>query len=291
MTAGSLVALLVSLGASGLAPAPSSPSDSPIVVEGARDRDKQIDNFVKELTPAPIHGQLSRFEDAVCPRVFGMPAAYNQLVAERMRAVAAAAGIPVGKASCRPNVVVVVTNDKADFLKRAAIRASYIFPQAWSGSQIRALERDPAPAVAWTIEEEISSDGIGFDYHAQSPINRTVGLASRLKPPARPHSLASVLIIQADSLNGLSTRQLADYAAMRTLVHTEPAQIKGSTQTILTLLDTPMGEPVPLTLTAWDLSFLKSFYSSHLNSFAEYQRSEMARSMERDLDKQQSADR
>jgi hypothetical protein len=269
------------------------PSDSSaIVVEGARNRERQIDNFVKELTPVPIHGQLSRFEDAVCPQVFGMPAAYNQLVAERMRAVAAAAGIPVGKASCRTNIVVVLTEDKADFIKRAALKRSYIFPQAWSGSQIRALERDPAPAVAWTIEEEISSDGKGFDYHGESAINRTVGFASRLRPPARPRSLASVLVIQADALDGLSTRQLADYAAMRTFVHTDPALIKGSsTQTILTLLDTPMGQPVPLTVTTWDLSFLKSFYSSHLNSFAEYQRSEMARSMRRDLDKQQSATR
>jgi len=275
-----------------VAASPPSAPDSAIVVQGTRDRDKQINDFIRELTPTipGPQGQLSRFEEKVCPQVFGLPAAYDQLVAERMRAVAAAAGIPVGKEGCRANVVVIVTADKADFIKRASVKRSYIFPRAWSGSTIRALQRDRSPAVAWTVEEKYSADGIEFDYGNEVPLNRSIGSLSRLKPTARPRTLASVLVIQTDALDGLSTRQLADYAAMRTFVNTEPRRVEASARnTILTLLDTPMGQPVPLSLTAWDLSFLKSFYASRLNSYAGYQRAEMKGIMRRELDLQQSS--
>jgi hypothetical protein len=76
---------------------------------------------------------------------------------------------------------------------------------------------------------------------------------------------------------------------MRTFVRTDPARIKGSsTPTILGLLDTPMGEPAPLSLTEWDLSFLKTFYASRLNSYTETQRAEMKGAMRRELEKQQA---
>jgi hypothetical protein len=57
--------------------------------------------------------------------------------------------------------------------------------------------------------------------------------------------------------------------------------------TILSVIDAPMGSAIPLTLTAWDLSFLKAFYASSKESYAEYQRAEMRRAMRRELDRNQ----
>jgi len=73
-------------------------------------------------------------------------------------------------------------------------------------------------------------------------------------------------------------------------VRTDPKQLHAAaSDTILGVLDAPMGSAVPLTLTAWDLSFLKALYASNKNSYAEYQRSEMQALMRRELDKAQTA--
>lgn len=267
------------------APPPEQAASGPeIVVRGARDRDRQISQFISDLTPAPSHGQLARFEDKLCPRAYGMPASYDELVTGRMRAVAAAAGIPLGKVDCRPNAVVIVTRDKRSFIKRLAQQRPYMVPDEWSGWTLRDVARDPSPAAAWSIEDERASDSAGFYPAKEQRINWKAGGESRLRANSRPVFVASVLVIQADALEGFSTRQLADYAAMRAFVHVDPKRIDRKSNTILTLLDTPMGEPAPLTLTEWDLSFLKAYYSGTLNRFAEYDRAQMTSAMKRDLD-------
>ena len=82
---------------------------------------------------------------------------------------------------------------------------------------------------------------------------------------------------------------LADYVAMRALVRTDPKRLRtSSADTILSVIEAPMGSAVPLTLTAWDLSFLRAFYASGKNNYAEYQRSEMQRLMKRELDQAQA---
>ena len=284
-------ALLVAglIAASGAA-AQTPPASEPIIVEGTANSDKQIDRFIRNLTPGPIHGQLSRFETKVCPLSVGLAPERNALVVDRMRHVAAAAGIPLAPADCRPNIIVIVTNNKADLIERLLRKRSYMFPDSWSMATIRAMERDPAPAAAWAIEGVTTAEGASLNYGTEVPVNRTARAASRLTPAARPYFAAAVVVVQANALAGLTTTQLADYAAMRTFVRTDPKKLDSSApNSILTLLDTPMGQPVPVTLTAWDLSFLKSFYASRANAYAEYQRAQTKSLMKRELEKQQKA--
>lgn len=272
---------LVAASAASSQPAPQS---EPIVVEGIANSQEQIDRFIKQLTPVPIHGQLSRFETRVCPLSLGLAPGRNALVIDRMRHVAAAAGIPLAAPDCRPNVILIVTSNKAALLERLLQTRSYMFPDSWSVHHIHELERDSARAEAWAIEGVTTADSAPLNYNSEAPLNRTSRAASRLTPAARPYFSASVVVVEANALDGLTTTQLADYAAMRAFVRTDPSKLDASTPaSILTLLDTPMGEPVPLTLTAWDMSFLKSFYATRANAYAEYQRAQMKASMKREL--------
>lgn len=276
------------LGASGVA-AQSPAQNEPIVVEGTANLQKQIDRFIKNLTPAPIHGQLSRFETKVCPLAVGLGRDQGALVIARMRRVAEAAHIPLAKSNCRPNVILIVAADKRALLERLERERPYMFPDSWSLSRIHELERNPAPAAAWAIEGVTSADGQALNQGAEVAVNRTFRVGSRLTPSARPYFAAAVVVVQSNALDGLTTTQLADYAAMRAYVRTDPGKLDASTPgTILTLLDTPMGQPVPITLTAWDLSFLKSFYASRENSYSEYQRAQMKGAMKRELEHRQS---
>ena len=89
------------------------------------------------------------------------------------------------------------------------------------------------------------------------------------------------------SLSGLTVIQLADYAAMRAFAQVDPSRLeKSAAPTILTILDAPMGSAVPITLTEWDLAYLKALYSSTENRLAGQQRHEMGNKIARELSKQ-----
>src|SRR4051812_3939441 len=159
-------------------PAPAGPQASgqatngaDIVVRGTRIRDEQIRKFIRDLTTAPGRGQLARFEDKICPRAYGMPASYNALVSDRMRAVAAAAGMPIAKTDCQPNVVVMITKDKRSFIRRLAQQRPYMVPDEWSGWTLGHVAGDPSPAAAWFIEDKRLSDAAGYFPAKETAIN------------------------------------------------------------------------------------------------------------------------
>ena len=279
------------------AAAPPPTADSPIVVQGVHDRDKKISQFIKELTPAPVHGQISRFDAPVCPAVAGVSEEQQSYIERRLRRIAAAAGMAVAKPTCDPNIILVVARDKNDLLKQLEKHRPEYFPASWSSWHVHDLEHDPSPVAAWQFEGQFWADGrpVAGETNASAisdilQLQRTIEPPSRLKPSARNAFITSIVIVQHDALTGLTTTQLADYTAMRAFVRTDPKQLRAaSADTILGVLDAPMGAAVPLTLTAWDLSFLKAFYASNKNSYAEYQRSEMQALMRRELDRAQTA--
>jgi len=136
------LALLVSTGGQSQVPVSPPASDStPIVVQGDRDREQKIEHFIKVLTPAPIRGQLSRFESAVCPTVRGIADQQARQVEDRIRQVAKAVGVQAAKPGCITNLAVFVTDDKPGTLHQLG-RHPGMFPQDWDAGQIRNFERD-----------------------------------------------------------------------------------------------------------------------------------------------------
>lgn len=271
-------------------PPQSSSSLTPeILIRGTRNRQKQIRMFVEQLTPAPVHGQLSRFEVPVCPFVGGLPADQAASIVVRMRQVATGAGIRVAKAGCDPNVILIVTSDKKGLLKRIEKYRPEYFPADWSTWAIHGLEHDASPVAAWQFQGTSWADGrpVMIDSLAApadiSAAQKTTEPQSRLQPSARPNLETAVIVLQRSALDGLTTSQIADYAVMRTFVRTDPRTVRRGTNTILTIIDAPMGSAVPLTMTRWDLSLLKAVYASSANSYAEYQRAEIEQLMQRDL--------
>lgn len=272
---------------------PPAGEQSAIVVQGQRASERQIRNFIRELTPAPPRGQLGRFESPVCPAVAGLGRAQNELVKARMRRVAEAAGMAVAKAKCHPNVVVIVTRDKAALVKQLAGSRGDYFPEARNSYNYRELEDPESPVAAWQIEETRKADGRPLQQTLNSAeagkdgvyVNRQFGLASsRIAPLTRQEFAGAVVVVQADAIDGLTTTQLADYAAMRAFVRSDPDRLtEAAANSILNVITTPMGAAVPLTMTSWDLSFLKAYYASRLNNYAANQRSEMREIMKSDL--------
>ncbi len=269
----------------------SQADDDVIVVEGMRERQRQIQRFVDALTDSPVGGQIARFDWKVCPAAMGLPVAQNIEITGRMRRVASAAGVPLADPGCRPNALVILTPDKAQTLRWMRRQFPAYFRNAL-GERIPLIDED-GPATAWQVEGRLTQDGemVGVDSGAgdASTANHYVVEAtrapSRLTPATRPHFMASILVVQLDALRGLTTTQVADYAAMRVFAKTRPSRLERSgAPTILNVIDSPMDASVPITLTQWDLGFLRALYGSAENQYATRQRHQMRRLLRDDLD-------
>jgi len=263
---------------------PPPANQQEIVVEGTRDRDRQVQDFVKALTPAPPYsGQLGRFEWSVCPRVFGLRPQQNEAVAARIREVGRAVAIPVAGEPCRGNALVIVAGDKKAMIKWMKQHLPGYFVN--SAGRRLTIREDGSHATSWHIPDLLNTDGTQatIDHNG---IYHVKGEASHVRPTARPHFLASVLVIDASALVGLTTTEVGDYAAMRTFAQTDPTKLgsRPAPPTILTILDAPDGATLPLTLTEWDFAFLRGLYSSEKNQYAVTQRRQIARSMRSELD-------
>ncbi|MGE5561682.1 MAG: hypothetical protein ACM3ZV_00040 [Bacillota bacterium] len=281
--------LLASAGTPALArPAPpqaAAPVDETIVVTGQKDSPKAIDDFVRSLTPAGPGGQLSRFERQVCPAVFGLARAQADAVEQRIRLVAKSVGIAVGGERCAPNVLLLVTSDKKAFLQELERhRADYF---GLTGRQFRDLERQPGPAAAWQVQgPTMSADGVDLTEDTTQGVvgNRTIASPSRITQPVHPQFDASVVVVERRALVGMTTTQLADYAAIRALTGADPAHLGNSgAPTILHVLDVPVGGQAPVTMTKWDYDFLSGYYDAERTLSTAAQRSAIRRDMARQL--------
>lgn len=309
---GLLVAAFISAAAASaqiVAPAPSpqaaptpsasaAPSqEAPIIVTGQRptekDTEKEIAEFVNSIIQAPVVGQLSRFEFVVCPVVIGVGPVEKAQVVARLRKVAKAAGISVAGPKCRGNVLIAVTNDKKALLAALFKQHPDFFNDLTRKERI-ALAESPLPAIAWHLMGgKIDADGqeLPSDFITGAAVNETFRSPSRISSPVRLQFAAAFVVVESRALEGLTTTQLADYAAMRTLIRTDPEQLKSSTvPTILKVLETPFGEPVPITMTEWDFGVLRALYASDPAVRAAAQRSEIRRQVKKGLTKPDPAE-
>ena len=267
-------------------PEAAAPGNEPIIVTGEKNQQKTITDFVHALTPTLWNGQISRFEHSVCPAAVGLAPRQRDAVEQRIRLVAKAAGVAVDGPRCGPNVVLIVTSDKKAFMEELRHHHGEYFGDM-TRERIHALEREPGPAAAWQLRgPPINAAGVDLyeDPSTGVYVNRTIEGSSRLTEAVRPQFDAAVVVVERKSLPGLTVTQLADYAAIRALTGADPQRLGNSgAPTILHVLDVPIGGETPITMTSWDLAFLKGFYDVRRNMHASAQRSAIANSVTKEV--------
>jgi len=281
-----LLAALLTAAPDAPAPASSQPADD-IIVEGVRGQRKRVHEFVRALDDVPSFGQIAKFHSPVCPAVLGLPAEQSRRVAERMKRVAASAGIRIGDARCAPNVFLIAAVGKGSTIEALNQRFPAYF-RGMSGKEVRKLASATAPSVAWQVRGLLSADGTVLKQTQMGGpvINEGTNSGSRVRAGTMPQFVASMVVVERSALTGLTTTQVADFAAMRAFADTDPGRAAGAgAPTILTLLDKGDDQPLPITLTHWDLGYLKSLYATPNDYYANYQRGEMERAMKKELEK------
>ena len=98
----------------GKAPGNSAAADAPaplqeITVMGRLKLEAKITNFVYGITVLENEEGVARWQAPVCPEVTGLTRPQGEFVLERLSDIARAAGAPLARESCRPNLFVFVT--------------------------------------------------------------------------------------------------------------------------------------------------------------------------------------
>jgi hypothetical protein len=270
----------------------ANPDDQTIVVQGRTLR-SQVQSFVQKLTPNAGYDQLGRFVQDVCPAVVGLPENWADDIVARIRRVAGAVGANVAKQNCSPNLVLLVAHDKRTAIGQLRNGALGVFRDLPS-ADIRKLMETPGPTAAWQISSRLGADGMPLTMVRVNPTdgpNDAVPLVrgsflSRTNMQIIRQFDMSLVIVEAQALDQVDTRQLADYVVMRGLAGTGTVAVDLPASSILQLFS-PGVTPVqaPESVTWWDVAFLKSLYASSNSVSADQQRGAIAQRMKGELNK------
>jgi hypothetical protein len=126
-------------------------------------------------------------------------------------------------------------------------------------SAIRRIAAMPGPVHVVTTSRERGSQGDPIFVGINGDRILNVPFASRVVLPIRRDITASVVLIDRSAIVGLTSRQIADYAAMRSLAMLNPDGALSGTS-ILTLF-APANAPVPEGMTPFDRGYLKALYT------------------------------
>lgn len=260
-----------------------------IVVKGQRSQKQRVGTFVRTLTPVRAYEQIGRFHSPVCPGVVGL-GPYDAAVAKRLRDVARASGVPVAPEKCQMNLLVIATTDKKVFIDSIPRQAPGLI-RGLSARKLKALARSPSPVASWQVTGWVDENGVP---PKKDPMTGWLFFnsmdASRLRKMSQVSFEGSVLVVERAALAGVSTRQLADFAAMRTLVPVDPLTYRhvlaGNPESDLpapSILDLfermTKPETAAPSVTWWDFAFLQALYDSEGVLTANIQRREIQQKM------------
>lgn len=275
------------------APAQQETKDA-IVVTGSRDAPDPVRIFVRTVT-VETDEQIATFDLPACPVSIGLPAAYNAVIEERLREIGTRLGIGAGGRGCHPNIAVVAADDGADFVALLRRHRPDLFEDMELPAR-RAIDRQPGPVRTWQVIEPRGSDGRPLERVSYVSLNGGPGMyigatralttisLSRLTQPVRQDLSLVFVVLDRSILEGLTLRQIADYAAMRAFARTRTiASTDG--RSILSLLEDRDADRTPAPeLTDWDIAYLTGLYRTRSTVSAHLQRSSIGTFMHKALE-------
>jgi hypothetical protein len=288
-----LMALLAQAATPPPEPSPAAATETDITVTASRLDAETVERltkaYVNSVLPTPQSGQFFRWHKPVCIKYSGLNPTYESRVTGRIGAIAAKAGVAMGKPDCAPNVLVVFTDNAGAMVdlitrkqpeslrhltvpERNALRQSSMPVRWWYGidsanTRARPKTQDPdKPADNRTLAARSSNAG-GDSFNSASLIstNQTVFVAG------------AVVIVDVGLAEGTSLDALADYVAMVTLVPTRIPPKSPGVPSILALFNPPEGSARPDGLSSWDWQLLTGVYTARADRDARVQKRQIVK--------------
>ena len=235
-------------------------------------------NFVDAVAVQPEGESLIRWGGPICPNAVGLSPDANSALAQEIAQVANGVGAPVATQDCAPNFVVVATDQPGALLAAWRKRDPNMFGDALPADVDRFLA-DGRPVRVWynALRTAVDGESIapGARVYSGVAVVYSFGL-SRLKFKTVLGLESAIVVVDLGRAQGLTIRQIADYAAMAGLAEIKlDADVRGA-PTILRLFSASAGGR-PDGLTDWDKGFLAGVYGS--DQASKVQRSAIAASV------------
>jgi len=238
--------------------------------------DSLIQSFVNEVA-APISGRgIARWDRTICVGVANLRGDAAQYIVDRVSTVAEDVGLTPGQPGCRPNLLVVATDDgnalaahMAENNKRALRMGGSGMDQG--GAALRRFQETDRPVRWWQVSMPVDSEtgaratrifgecrppcSTPMDY---APVINVFS-ASRLRTQIVDNIFRTVVIVDVDDTQQISITQLADYIAMVSLAQINPEADTSAYASILNVFDDPS---IATGLTEWDKAYLGGLYDA-----------------------------
>ncbi len=190
---------------------------------------------------------------------------FAQFVIDRIARTALDVGVDVGGAGCRPNVVIVATDDGAATADRLVRGAGFGFRPTISGSNLgqAALQQfrtSDAPVRWWHVTLPVMADTgqLANALRGDAPPTVVIRRGSRLVSDVRYDLALAIVVIDMSKTGEVPMGLLADYSAMVVLSQIDPSADTRQQATILNLFN----EAGVDGFSDWDRDYLSALYSA-----------------------------
>ncbi len=296
----SFACLLLGLASAALAQGASPPTENVTVTGQKVPPDRVLRDFIVSYTaPSPASGRVARWHGGICPGVVGLPAAWNDTVDARVRAVAALAGAPVLAKPCRANIDIVFTKNPQVLLDNVRGTKPFLLGYHDAPREIEIATVRHA-IQAWYVTQTVDAQGGVFvddKLRTQAGVTLTPG-SNRLDFPnahveswngshlgdERRSELIHVLVVaDLDKINGMQLTAVADDIALLSLAQTAAFEVCQPVASIANLTAPGCAALQTPALSGSDLAYLRALYSIDPHDSLVQQQSEIAFEMKKIL--------
>lgn len=259
------------------APAPAPPPAAPsTTVEGlvitARAAAPPVDTvsaFVADVSAPTVNGRLARWDRKICTSVIGLKPPYGQRIVDRIALVAVTVGLQIGEPGCKPNMVIVATDDSQAMAKVVVDRNRSILEGGVDGNSrgrkaLKAFVETPRQVRWWHVTQTVGVDGFGYQRGMDGePGSLTVRSLGRIRATTRDDFLGVIIMVDVTRIGVIRFEALTDYIAMVGLAQIDPDTDPSGVPTVLNLFAARDSDATPPPgLTAWDVAYLQSLYTT-----------------------------
>jgi hypothetical protein len=123
-----------------------------VTVTGTRSH-QVIEKFVESFAaPTRMTGKLARWQVGICPVAVGLKPVFTQFIAQRLRDIAAKAGVPVNnRADCKSNIEIVFTTTPQALIDNVRKQNEAYLGYADNTDAVDALAKVTRPIQAWYL--------------------------------------------------------------------------------------------------------------------------------------------
>ena len=274
-----------------------TPASKEVIVTARKMRIDDYIRRVRQLSDSQL-GQMTRFEEPICPQVVGLPESMSTTVEHLIGEEVVRAGATKALTTCTPNLIVIIAEDGNKFLIGLNKKNPGLFDGFYI-SQKDAFNKQKGPVWSWRTTIPKRRDG-GPVNHISSisfsandpprPLGKGAYIVSDIEPgrlsaPVRVDMASAIIVINAQAVNGTNLRQLSAFCAMVGMSPINTAHAKDNPESsILSLFSMDDHQrTLPDDLSAFDLAYLRALYRGDTGYTFDQKTRMMATDLEREL--------